>query len=164
MSSGGAASEPLLNFTSIEALAALGKSLDLSAKDLQDFIVQQQEFEREERRSVREARKTELELSNRQKERESEERLREAEAQERQRVCDAKAEERQKQREHDLALANIRNEEPRGFRGEVEGSVRPTIVAKSPPKIDVPKFENKSLDDVAKYLDLFEKVMQQSAA
>ena len=99
MSSGGAASEPLLNSTSIEALAALGKSLDLSGKDLQDFIVQQQEFEREERRSVREERKTELELSNRQKERESEERRREVEAQERQRVCDAEAEERQKQRE-----------------------------------------------------------------
>ena len=48
------------------------------------------------------------------------------------------------------------------MRGEVEGSVGPTIVAKSPPKIDVPKFENKFLDDVAKYLDLFEKVMQQN--
>ena len=43
------------------------------------------------------------------------------------------------------------------MRGEVEGSVRPTIVAKSPPKIDVPKFENKFLDDVAKYLDLLRK-------
>ena len=105
-------------------------------------------------------------MSNRQKERESEERRekerREAEAQERQRVRDAEAEERQKQREHDLALANIRNEELRGLRGEVEGSVGPTIVAKSPPKIDVPKFENKFLNDVAKYLDLFEKVMQQN--
>ena len=101
-------------------------------------------------------------MSNRQKERESEERRekerREAEAQERQRVRDAEAEERQKQREHDLALANIRNEELRGLRGEVEGSVGLTIVAKSPPKIDVPKFEN----NVAKYLDLFEKVMQQN--
>ena len=110
MSSGGAASEPLLKSTSIEALAALGKSSDLSGKDLQDFIVQQHEFEREERRSAREARKTELQLSNRQKEREAEERQREAEAQERQRVRDAEAEERQKQRENDLALANIRNE------------------------------------------------------
>ena len=35
----------------------MGKSLDLSEKELQDFIVQQQEFEREERRSAREARK-----------------------------------------------------------------------------------------------------------
>ena len=48
------------------------------------------------------------------------------------------------------------------MRGEVEGSVGPTIVAKSPPEIDVPKFENKFLDDVAKDLDLFEKVMQQN--
>ena len=126
----------------------MGKSLDLSGKNLQDFIVQQQEFEREERRSAREPRKTELELSNRQKERESEEKTRERrkeEAQERQRVRDAEAEEGQKQREHDLALASIRNEELRRLRGEVEGSVGPTIVAKSPPKIDVPKFENKFL-------------------
>ena len=36
MSSGGAANEPLLKFTSLEALAAMGKSLDLSGKDLQD--------------------------------------------------------------------------------------------------------------------------------
>ena len=59
-------------------------------------------------------------------------------------------------------LAKIRKEEPRGLRGEVEGSVGRTIVAKSPPKIDVPKFESRFLDDVAKYLDLFEKVMQQN--
>ena len=36
MSSGGAANEPLLKSTSLEALAAMGKSLDLSGKDLQD--------------------------------------------------------------------------------------------------------------------------------
>ena len=54
MSSGGDASEQLS--TNIEALAALGKSLDLSGQDLEDFIVQQQEFEREERRSAHEAR------------------------------------------------------------------------------------------------------------
>ena len=109
MSSGGAASEPLLKSTSIEAIAALEKSLVLSGKDLQDFIVHQQEFEREERRSAREARKTEQELSNRQKEKESEERRREAEAQEGEEVPDAEAEERQKQREHDLASDKKKN-------------------------------------------------------
>ena len=46
MSSGGAASEPLLKSTRREALAALGKRLDLSGKDLQHFIAQQWEFAR----------------------------------------------------------------------------------------------------------------------
>ena len=33
---------------------------------------------------------------------------------------------------------------------------------RSPPKIDIPKFENRYLSDVSKYLDLFENVVKQN--
>ena len=33
---------------------------------------------------------------------------------------------------------------------------------RSPPKIDIPKFENSYLSDVSKYLDLFENVVKQN--
>ena len=154
-------------------LIELGKSLDLAGKDLSNFIAQQQAVEREERQRAREARTAHAEARAREAEAEERRRAREAEAEERRRAREAEVEEKQRAREaqeqekqrvreHEFAMERLRLENQAHVAAPREHKEDGRSSKNSLPKLDVPKFENKLLDNVAKYLDLFENVMKQN--
>ena len=168
--------------TTFRALLDLERSLDLTGKELHEFAVKQQKLareerqrereekdkEREERKQEREAieRKEAREANERQQEREKEERERKEarEANERQQEREKEEREREKHavREHEIELARLEMEKhairPSGLIDEKETGQ----AVRSPQKIDIPKFENRYLSDVSKYLDLFENVVKQN--
>ena len=166
--------------TTFRALLDLGKSLDLTGKELHEFAVKQQNLarkerqrerdekdkEREERKQEREAneRKEAREANERKEAREERERKEAREANERQQEREKEEREREKHavREHEIELARLEMEKhairPSGLIDEKETGQ----AVRSPPKIDIPKFENRYLSDVSKYLDLFVIVVKQN--
>ena len=146
--------------TSLQVLIELGKSLDLAGKDLSNFIAQQQAVEREERQRAREARTVHAEARAREAEAEERRSAREAEVEEKQRAREAQEQEKQTVREHEFAMERLRLENQARVAAPREHKEDGRSSKNSLPKLDVPKFENKLLDNIAKYLDLFENVMK----
>ena len=163
--------------TTFRALIDSGWSLDLTGKELHEFAVKQQNLareerqrerdekdkEREERKQEREAneKKEAREANERKEAREERERKEAREANERQQEREKEEREREKHavREHEIELARLEMEKhairPSGLIDEKETGQ----AVRSPPKIDIPKFENRYLSDVSKYLDLFVNVV-----
>ena len=137
--------------TSLQVLIELGKSLDLAGKDLSNFIAQQQAVEREERQRAREAWTAHAEARAREAEAEERRRAREAEVEEKQRACEAQEQEKQRVREHEFAMDRLRLENQAHVAAPREHKEDGRSSKNSLPKLDVPKFENKLLDNVAKY-------------
>ena len=136
--------------------------MDLAGKDLSNFIAQKQAVEREERQRAREARTAHAEARAREAEAEERRRAREAEVEEKQRAREAQEQEKQRVREHEFAMERLRLENQAHVAAPRQHKEDGRSSKNSLPKLDVPKFENKLLDNVAKYLDLFENVMKQN--
>ena len=134
----------------IQDLIGIGKTLGLANKELREFVREQQEIAREERGRAREARKEEREAAERREEREAEERLRELEYK--------KAIEVERLRlEHERVVRNSSE-----FNESRVSSVVVDTSAYKQEKLRIPKFENKQLNNVAKYLEVFESVVKQN--
>ena len=164
--------------STLEELVAVGEKLQLTGKDLRAFIATQQQAQREERRQNREAEKLEAERdpqaaeTARERERQEAETAREMERQEAEttrererRRYEQEALEAAHRREIELlevrSRLKVQDEEEGEEEGDEEGR-RFNRTKATPAKLDVPKFDNKQIRTVAKYLDLFEGVVKQN--
>ena len=136
--------------TDIHELIDLGKTLGLSGTELREFIKEQQDREREERVRYRETIREQL-----QHEQEA------AEAERQERAAEAVRQMQKLRYEHEFALEQLRltlsDSKNTSFNRSVDvPSERQQL------QLKVPKFENKQLGKVAKYLNMFEGVMKQN--
>ena len=157
--------------SSIRELVNLGKELGLTGVDLREFMKEQQDHEREERRLRREALKEERgrpsasrkrSRASRKRSRPSASRKRCPPSASRKRCCSSRTRITFRARE---GVGEIRlnarleshNDEKVSFLEQSAVGFKQSLTLK------VPKFENKQLSNVAKYLSVFEGVMTQNA-
>ena len=155
------------------SLVEAGKGLGLSGIELREFVKEQQDIEREWRQYVREEKRMEAEAEERRLA--AEEKRMEAEAVGRRLHLEAVAEERrlaseERRREmelnHEIELQRLKME---GYVAQRKGLGCLSSSADSdvdgryhPQKLQIPKFENRQLANIAKYLDVFESVVKQN--
>ncbi len=135
----------------LKELIELGKELGYEGIDLQKFVAEQQQKEREERRKERELQR-EKEEQERQLQREREERERQREMEERQREL----EEKERERRHELEMKKLELQE-RERQSPLNSSVTETTSGRSIPKL--PVFDD-SKDEIDSYLQRFERFAQ----
>ncbi len=128
----------------LKELIELGKELGYEGIDLQKFVAEQQEKEREERRKERELQR-EKEEQERQLQREREEREQQREM-----------EEKERERRHELEMKKLELQE-RERQSPLNSSVTETTSGRSIPKL--PVFDD-SKDEIDSYLQRFERFAQ----
>ena len=152
----------------ISELLELGKQIEYTGMELQEFVAKQQELQREGRlRREEEAdkRRVEEEADKRRMERDTEKRR----FQHEQEAKEAKAAEHR----HEMGRLKLQVDQER-WKAEQERKAYAEgdafeedqfkVRQNAPPKLDVPKFENKLLKLVAKYLQPFESVVKQNGS
>ena len=142
----------------LQTIVELGEEIGLAGEDLKEFVKEQQDRAREERRLDRERRKGE---DGREQERRKEEDEREQERQNKQEEREDRAAKARHAREMELALTQLKLEELR-LSASAETRADKSVSTRVTPYLTVPKFDEKQLDDVGKYLDMFESIMRKN--
>ena len=169
-----------------EELINVGKGIGYSGAELQTFVRDQPDRQREERQLEREARREDAEREARKDQAEREARKEEAErearreeARKEEAAAERDAHERKWRAElnlkneevrlrHELEMTRIRSERreraigQENDEGEQEGELEEVEGRRKPPRIPMPKFDHDSSQDVSHFLELFEKVAKQN--
>ena len=140
------------NLERLDKLKAYGESLGYEG-ELQTFVREQQQQERDERSAAREEKKRQLEAEEKKRELEAEEKKRELEAEEQKRVHEEsrlkhEREEAQKKREHELEVMKLK-----AAAGESRRDSTVPVSVKTP---RLPVFQDEK-DTIDAYLDRFER-------